>query len=113
MNTETFTINDDQRLKQTTTVSSQTPTRAGPRETVAAHEVSYPFSLEYNQISLPDGSFTVVSTSDQKLLESGDATAHGKGLHPRIYNQWPRGIRPATPRRKFAPDTPAAARRNS
>ena len=71
-NTQSFTINAtvyDQDLTQTTTVEARTTTREGWRVSEQEKRLSYPFTLQYNQTTNADGSFSVQTIADQKYLE--------------------------------------------
>ncbi|MBV8804516.1 MAG: hypothetical protein JO042_05705 [Sinobacteraceae bacterium] len=89
-NTQQFMITSaifDQDLTQTTTVDARTTTREGFAVREDRKTFSYPFSLQFNQTTNPDGSFSIQSISDQKFLEH-DLTSgeEGEGLGVRTFN---------------------------
>jgi hypothetical protein len=72
-NTQNFDINStsyNQDLKQSTIVAARTITREVRRVTETEHTLSYPISVSYNQSTNADGSFVVLSASDQRYLEN-------------------------------------------
>jgi hypothetical protein len=73
LSAQTFNVNvnglmDIQDLTQSTGVDARITTRQGPLVLEEERTFSYPFTFQYNQTQNADGSVTIPSKSDQKLL---------------------------------------------
>lgn len=71
-NTQNFDITIDgkvytQHLVQSTQGGIATTTQADGKQRVDGQIIDYPFSFNYDQFQNPDASYTITSTSDQKL----------------------------------------------
>jgi hypothetical protein len=79
-NAQTFNVGglmDVQHLTQSTTLSSKTTTRSGLLVSEDLKILSYPFVLNYNQVPNPDGSVSILTTANQKLLSSDRKSFEG------------------------------------
>jgi len=71
-NTQTFDITIDgkiytQHLVQSTQGGIATTTTANGKRRVDGQIIDYPYTLNYDQLQNPDGTYTITSTADQKL----------------------------------------------
>lgn len=79
-NAQTFNVGgltDVQHLTQSTTLNSKTTTREGPLVSQDIKTFSYPFVLNYNQVPNADGSLSILTTANQKLLSTDRKSFEG------------------------------------
>jgi hypothetical protein len=82
-NYQTFDVNpnahapDVQNAKQLTTVDSQTITRDGLRRQILARHFAYPLTIDFAFVQNPDGSYSQLTTVDQKDQVSESLSTDG------------------------------------
>lgn len=80
-NVQTYNITGPtyvQDIAQQTTLDSTTTTRGGGRATSDVRHDAYPFTFNLDFETLPDGSSTQASTSDQRFLVTEQSTREGE-----------------------------------
>jgi hypothetical protein len=77
--TQTFDVgaNDIQNAVQTSTVSSKTTEQLGILRKESDTSTSFPLTIDYSFVANPDGTYTQVTSVDQKYLVQGGTSLNG------------------------------------
>jgi hypothetical protein len=84
---QTFDVNpnagvpDNQNVRQLTTVDSQSTTREGWQENILQQHFLYPLTIDYSFVENASGSYSQVTTSDQKDLVSETLSTNGFAVY--------------------------------
>jgi len=82
-NYQTFDVNpnahapDVQNARQLTTVDSRTITRAGVQQQTLTRHFAYPLTIDFAFVQNPDGSYSQITTADQKDQRSESLSTDG------------------------------------